>query len=143
MNEPGSVTVGIREMEPGFTMFVFEAPPRLALSRLHCLLGTLNEWRTHYPERRVEDLQIVRDKGLVRGLNVFWSLFENQTPRHNFNFHVFDEVTAMYGQEYLEALMEDSAKFMAEAKEPIKSVPSCRGGKLSSLPTRPGPRALS
>jgi hypothetical protein len=118
MSELKEVTVGIRELEPGFTMFVFDAPPRLAQSRLHCLLNTMNSWRNHFPERRVEDLQIVRDKGLVRGLNVFWSLFENKKGPHTFNFQVHNDVTAMYGKEYLEALMHDSSKFMTEVKQP-------------------------
>lgn len=118
MSELEEVTIGIKEIEPGFTMFVFEAPPRLSQSRLHCLLDTLNDWRNRHPERRVEDLQIVRDKGLVRGINIFWSLFENTNGPLNFNFQVHNDVTAMYGKEYLEALMHDSAKFMAEVKQP-------------------------
>lgn len=118
MDELEEVTIEVKEIEPGFTMFVFVAPPRLAQSRLHCLLDTLNDWRNRFPERRVEDLQIIRDKGWVRGLNVFWSLFENTKGPLNFNFHVHNDVTAMYGKEYLEALMHDASKFMAEVKQP-------------------------
>lgn len=118
MGEVGKVTVGIREIEAGSTLFVFEAPPALDQSRLHCLLDALTDWRRHHSDRRVEDLQILRDKGLVRGLHVFWTPFANSNAFHNFNFHVRNDVTAMYGHEYLEALMEDSAKFMVAVRQP-------------------------
>lgn len=118
MKETSTVTIGIREIEEGFTVFVFESPPALDQSRLHCLLDALGDWRRHHTGRRVEDLQVIRENGLVRGLHIFWSLFATKNASNDFNFRVRNDVVEKYGQEYLEALMEDSAKFMANVRHP-------------------------
>ena len=120
MNEAQTVTIAIHEIEPGFTMFFFNVPPKVNPSRLHCLLNTFTEWRSNHPQYRVQNLEVVKDQELVRGLNVFWSLAENAKTSHDFNFHARKEVTELYGQEYIEALMEDAAKFMVAIKQPHK-----------------------
>jgi hypothetical protein len=118
MYDNNNFSVTAREMEPGYTMFFFQAAPRITESRLHCLLFTFGDWCREHPERIVSDLQIVKDKDLVRALNVFWFSPVESSVRQDFNFQVHKDVTDKYGTEYLEALMEDTAKFIVGVNQP-------------------------
>jgi len=56
--------------------------------RLHCFLDLLQQWRIQYPARVISDIQIIKDKDIVRSINISWSLFEKLSSKREFAFNV-------------------------------------------------------
>ena len=110
--ESTDVTYVFQDIEPGWSSIHFSQPPRMQSSRLHALMQSREFWRQEHPVRRIERIQVVKAGGIVRGLNVLWSIFEhlkNQSAiRH---FTIDPELRDLYGHEYNEALMHDAMGF--------------------------------
>ncbi len=71
--------------------------------------------------RRIEQVQVVENNGIVRGLIVLWSIFEHLQEQSKIeHFSIDQEVRDLYGSEYCEALMEDALGFASE--NPIPGV---------------------
>jgi len=112
------IQFSILEIEEGFTILCFRKGPVLQESRLHCLLGVLEQWRKRYPLRMVKDVQLVRDGEQLRSLNILWAPFQSQQSQEPIRFHVMKNVIDMYGDEYLEALLDDASRFLLTDKHP-------------------------
>jgi hypothetical protein len=106
------VRTNIHEIEPGWTLITFDAPPEQDQSRLHVLLNVLQAWRLANPTHRVENLRIERCKGLVRGLHAFWSVFDHRpADMPQLEFQIDAALRQQLGSEYLEALIVDATRF--------------------------------
>ena len=117
--DSSSVTTSFQDIEPGWSCINFTQPPRLKKSRLHSLLQSLESWRQSHPMRRIERIQVLKDNGTVRGLNVMWSIFEHLQDQSKIaHFNIDEEVRDLYGHEYNEALMEDAIGFASENPTP-------------------------
>ena len=88
--------------------------------RLHCFLDLLQQWRIQYPARVISDIQIIKDKDIVRSINISWSLFEKLSSKREFAFNVIQNVIDKYGSKYLEALTDDASDFLIHDKHPIE-----------------------
>ncbi len=107
--DQGTITFHIQDMELGWTCVSFAKPPRVAKSRTHALIQFLESWRQNHPTRRIEKIEFVEDSQMVRGINIFWSVFEHlRTESMIDEFTVDEDVEKMYGLEYAEALMQDA-----------------------------------
>jgi hypothetical protein len=117
------VSANFQDIEPGWSCIYFTHPPRLANSRLHSLLQFLEKWRQANPMRRIVHFQVIRDKKIVRGLNVFWSTFEHLRDKSKIaHFTIHEEVRDLYGHEYCEALMQDALHFAEDNPLPESNV---------------------
>lgn len=86
-------------------------------------MQSLDGWRQDNPMRRIESIQVVESAGVVRGLVLLWSLFEQlQEVSKIAHFTIDEEIREQYGHEYAEALMLDAIGFAAENRSPDKSV---------------------
>jgi hypothetical protein len=121
MSQP-MVSCNIQEIEPGWTCIYFTQPPRLKRSRLHTLLNFVEKWKHDNPAYRIEQIQVVRDGKQVRGINLFWTLFEHLLEQPEFQFTLDPEVRSLYGHEYIEAIMQNAQNFLAEKHLPGANV---------------------
>jgi hypothetical protein len=117
-----TVSCNIQEIEPGWTCIFFTHPPRLKRSRLHSLLNFVEKWKKVNPTHRIERIQVVRDGKKVRGINLFWTLFEHLLKQPEFHFTLDPEVRNLYGHEYIEAIMQNAQNFLAEKHMPGANV---------------------
>ena len=118
-----SVKVNFWDIEPGWSCIYFTRPPRLKKSRLHSLFTFLEDWRRQHPMRRIERVQVAKDRRLVRGLNVYWSIFEHLQERLQIKqFQIDEEIRELYGHEYAEALMQDAAAFASRPGAPSGNI---------------------
>ena len=121
--DPSSVTTSFQDIEAGWSCINFSQPPRLKKSRLHSLLQSLERWRQNHPMRRIERIQVVKDDGIIRGLNIMWSIFEHLQEQSKIaHFNIDEEVCDLYGHEYNEALVEDAIGFASENPTPGMNV---------------------
>ncbi len=137
------VEANFQDVEDGWSSIFFKHPPRLSKSRLHSLLSFLEKWRKTHPMRRIEQLQVIQDKELVRGLNIFWSTFEHlvETSRIE-HFTIDEEVRDMYGHEYCEALMQDVSNFAADNAVPETDVAIVSRRMIATILLRNSKRAI-
>jgi len=113
--DSSSVTTVFQDIEPGWSCLHFSHPPKLQKSRLHALMHALENWRKNFPVRRIERIQVVKAGGIVRGLNVLWSMFESESGQSTIaHFQIDEELRDLYGHEYNEALMHDALGFAAK-----------------------------
>lgn len=108
------------EIGPGWTMFRFDTQPVAEIRRVHCLIDFVYKWCQEWPDRRIEDIQIVRDGGVVRAMNVFWTVFDPAIAmaaqaESNFHFNVYAGIRDKYGDEYVEAIIQDALQWLANA----------------------------
>ena len=108
----------VLEIEDGFTVLCFHKPPEQSSMRLHCLLGVLHEWKNRYPARVVSDVQVIKDKDIVRSICILWSLLATPSSQHEYSFNVTKNAIEKYGSEYLEALITDASQFLTQANHP-------------------------
>jgi hypothetical protein len=131
------VTTNFHDFEPGWTCIFFETPPRLKKSRAHVLLQSLETWRQHYPMRRIESIQFVKHKQLVRGLNILWTPFEHlQEQSKIVHFNIHQDVRDLYGHEYNEALMADAIQFANDNPAPTANVVLVSRRRIAIVITR-------
>jgi hypothetical protein len=139
----GEVAASFQDFEDGWSCIFFQNPPRLAKSRLHSLLSFLENWRHNHPMRRIEQLQVVQDKELVRGLNIFWSTFEHLVESSRIeHFTIDEEVRNLYGHEYCEALMQDVSNVAADNASPESDVAIVSRRMIVTILLRNSKRAI-
>jgi hypothetical protein len=110
----GTMTITVQEVEPGWTLLSFQKPPRLAKTRFHALLQFVEGWRTSNPTRRIEAVVPCEHNSLVRGVNIYWSIFEHLVPAlSNYKFVVDPDIRDRYGHEYCEAIVSEASGFLA------------------------------
>ncbi len=113
--DPSSVTSVFQDIEPGWSCIYFSQPPKVRKSRFHVLMQSLESWRENFPSRQIDRIQIVKAGGIVRGLNVLWSIIEGESGQSQIaHFQIDEELRNLYGHEYNEALMHDALGFAAE-----------------------------
>ena len=135
--EPTGVSTHFHDVEPGWTCVYFESAPRHKRSRYHALLRALEGWRERNPTRRIERIQFVKNQGVVRGLNILWSLFEHLVEQSSIaHFQIDEEVRDLYGHEYNEALMRDATAFALDVALPAENIALVSRRKIAIVITR-------
>jgi hypothetical protein len=112
MTMSGSVKLQVHQGEPGIAVMLFTTPPEDSSQRRPLLDKALDEWKLQHPHLGVNHVEAIEREGRVFGLTIY---FSPKTP-HPLTVKVEPALASRYGNEYIEAISADAAKFLMDQR---------------------------